>query len=89
MAAIIIGILSNTKNGTTTSTLQIAEEPSDYHNRDGRKAIGKVVSTVYVGDYDCSALRIGQEVDIFFSQAFKSNTGNVFQQVKLIQPITK
>jgi len=89
MAATIVGILSNTKNGTTTSTLHLAEEPSEFNNRDGRKALGKVVSTVYVGEYDCSSLRIGQEVEIFFSQAFKSNTGNVFQQVKLIQPITK
>lgn len=89
MAATIIGILSNTKNGATTSTLHLAEDPSEFHNRDGRKALGKVVSTVYVGEYDCSALRVGQEVEIFFSQAFKSNTGNVFQQVKLIQPISK
>lgn len=92
MAMKVLGIQRSFKNGKSATTLHTESEFAEWLKDEaaGRSAIGKQVETIYVGDYDCSSLKVGDSVEIYFSQAFKNGaTGAVYQQVKLIQVVNK
>ena len=45
--------------------------------------MGQKVETIYVGEYDCTSLKIGMEIDISYEKAMKTANG-IYQPVKKI-----
>ena len=88
---ILVGISFNTnQNGVKNTTLHVIDEFGAYYaNAEaGRGYIGQRVETVYVGDFDCSSLGVGMEIDIAYDKAIKTQTG-FFQPVKSIKVLKK
>lgn len=77
-------------DGRTSTTLHVADAFPDYYNNPekGRSCVGQRVDSIYVGDYDCTALRPGMEVEIYYDKAVTSSKGT-FQSVKKIEVINK
>lgn len=87
----VVGINSTTnESGVKNSTLQLLEEYDSFYNNPaaGRSCIGKKASSVYVGGYDVSNLKIGMEIEIYYDKAITTAKGT-FQQVKLIETLSK
>ena len=83
----IVGISrTNTEDGRINSTVHIAEDFPGYYNNPekGRSCVGQKVDSIYVGDYDCTALKPGMEVEIYYDKAVTTKTG-FFQPVKRIE----
>ena len=60
---------------------------SYYENAEaGRGCIGKKVEAIYVGNIDCSALQVGQEIEVFYDKAITTAKGT-FQPIKKINII--
>ena len=86
----ILGITSTVLEGGQKSyTLHTAESFPAYANdiSKGRSAEGQRVEAVYIGNYDCSNLKIGMEIEIYFDKAITTNKGT-FQTVKKIEVLT-
>lgn len=77
-------------NGELVSTLHTSDDfPLYYNNTDaGRHCIGKKVEAIYVGTYDCSTLKVGQEIDIYYDKAIPNSKGGFFQPIKDIVPVS-
>lgn len=43
----------------------------------------KKVETIYVGDYNCSSIKVGMDIDVNYDKAVKTATG-IYQPVKNI-----
>ena len=54
----------------------------------GRGCTGEKAESVYVGTYDCSALKVGMEIEILYDKAIKTSKGT-FQPVKRIDILNK
>lgn len=83
---ILVGMhYSTNQNGVKTTTLHTADEFNSYYtNKDaGRGCVGQKVETIYVGEYDCTSLKIGMEIDISYEKAMKTANG-IYQPVKKI-----
>ena len=78
-------------NGEKTTTLHVIEEFEGYYNnpQNGRTCTGKKAGTVYVGTYDCSSIKVGSEVDIYYDKAVSTSKGTLFQSVKKIEVLSK
>ncbi|MDD6072380.1 MAG: hypothetical protein PUC12_16450 [Clostridiales bacterium] len=65
------------------TTLQVADEYNSYYNNPtaGRGCVGQKVESIYVGDIDCSDLKVGMEIDITYGKAIATKTG-FYQPVK-------
>lgn len=76
--------------GVVTTTLQVAEDfPAYYSNPEaGRKCVGQKVDAIYVGTYDCSALKVGMSIEVLYEKAVQTKTG-VFQPIKRVDVINK
>lgn len=88
----ILGINCNiNSNGELVSTLHTSDDfPEYFNNADaGRHCIGKKVESIYVGTYDCSALKVGMEIDIYYDKAISTAKGGIYQPIKDIVPISK
>ncbi|KAB1434310.1 hypothetical protein [Candidatus Galacturonibacter soehngenii] len=72
-------------NGGRNTTLQVTEEYNAYYtNKEtGRGCIGVKVDSIYIGDIDCSELKIGMELDILYDKAITTAKGT-FQPIKRI-----
>lgn len=85
----IIGISSTTNEaGEKSYTLHCMEAFPEYANESdkGRQATGNKVEVVYVGKYDCSNFKIGDELDISYGKAVTTKTGT-FQPIKKIDVV--
>lgn len=73
-------------NGVQTTTLHLADEFNAYYSNEeaGRGCVGKKVENVYVGDYDCSNLKVGMEIEIYYDKAVTTSKGT-FQPIKKIE----
>lgn len=78
------------EDGRIYTTLYLSSPFESYFNspENGRSCQGEMVDKVYVADYDCKNLKVGMEINIFYDKAVSSKKG-VFQQIVLIQPVTK
>lgn len=78
------------ENGQRYTTLQVIDDYNSYFNNPsaGRGCVGKKVDSVYVGSYDCSALKVGMEIDILYDKAIKTAKGT-FQPIKRVDIIGK
>ncbi len=72
-------------NGCKKTTLQVTDEYNAYYSNAeaGRGCIGVKVDSIYVGEIDCSGLRIGMDIDIFYDKAIMTAKGT-FQPIKRI-----
>ena len=59
-------------------------EPYYSNAEAGRGCIGQKVESVYVGNYDCSALKVGMEVEVFYNKAVTTSHGTI-QSVRKIE----
>lgn len=85
----IIGIASTTnEKGEISYTLHLCDEFPEYANEiaKGKKAIGQKVETVYAAKYDCSKLKIGDEIIIYYDRAITTSKGT-YQCIKKIDLI--
>lgn len=85
----LIGISSTTnETGEKSYTLHVTEQFPTYANdsEKGRQAIGIKAETFYVGKYDCSNIKIGDEIEIYFDKAISTKNGTI-QLVKKIEVI--
>lgn len=46
--------------------------------------MGQRVESIYVGHYDCSGLKVGQEIDVLYDKAVSTKNG-VYQPIKRIE----
>ena len=91
MAAKVLGFHYTTNEaGNRSTTLHLEEDfPVYYSNTEaGRNCSGKRVSTVYVGSYDCSAIKVGSEIEIYYDKAIQTKNGS-FQPIKMIEVLSK
>lgn len=84
--------MSHTINakGETTTTLHVSDEFSQFHAdiKAGRSCVGKRVETIYAGTYNCTALKVGMEIEVMYDKAITTAKG-VFQPVKHIDILSK
>lgn len=88
---VIVGINSTrNEDGRTSTTLQVLDAYPDYYNNPdkGRTCVGQKVESVYVGQYDCTGLKVGMEVEVLYDKAVSTKTG-VYQLVRRIEIISK
>jgi len=86
----IIGIsVTESSNGKESTTIHLASNFSDYQDNpeEGRSCIGKRAESVYVGGYDCSALKLGMNIEIYYDKAISTAKGT-FQPIKRIEVIS-
>lgn len=88
---IIVGMHSSiNKNGVKTTTLHTADDFNGYYTDEaaGRSCVGQKVEAIYVGEYDCSTLKPGMQIDIAYDKAITTNKG-IYQPIKKIYVIAK
>nr|WP_288674529.1 hypothetical protein [uncultured Blautia sp.] len=85
----ILGIHFTIKNGKKSTTLHLEEDFDQYFKaEDGtRGCAGKRVESVYVGVYDCSKLKVGDEIEIYYGRMQNVNSGKPFQTIKKIEKL--
>lgn len=76
------------ENGSKNTTLQVTDDYNSYYSNAeaGRGCMGVKVDSIYVGDIDCSGLKIGMDIDILYDKAIMTAKGT-FQPVKRIEII--
>ncbi len=86
----IVGISTNENGGKKATTLHLLSEFDAYQDNPsaGRACEGRKAESVYVGAYDCSALEIGQEIEIYYGKAITTAKGT-FQPVALIRVLSE
>ena len=87
---IVLGInYSLNKEGKRVTTLhgQLPFEPFYLNQEQGRGFVGNRVEAVYVGDYDCSLISVGDEIEIYYDQA-RTTTKGTFQPIKKIEVLS-
>ncbi|HBJ2623000.1 TPA: hypothetical protein LA827_002780 [Clostridium botulinum] len=83
---ILVGMnFSTNASGVKTTTLHVNDDFNAYYiNAEaGRGCIGKKTDSIYVGDFDCSALKVGMEIEVMYEKAITTKRGT-FQPVKRI-----
>lgn len=87
----IVGMHYNTNsNGIKNTTLHVLDNFGGYYinNEAGRGCTGNRVETIYVGDFDCSALAVGMDIDVLYDKAIKTQNG-IYQPIKQIKILKK
>jgi len=81
--------MSINSQGYTVTTLHLADDFNDYYHDEkaGRTCEGLKVESVYAGTLDCSAIKVGMNVDILYDKAVTTATGRVYQPIKRIDVI--
>lgn len=85
----LIGLHYTTNaKGERSTTLQVTDKYDAYYSNveAGRGCSGEKVESIYVGSYDCSALKVGMEIEISYERAITTAKGT-FQQIKRIDII--
>lgn len=87
----IIGMSYTTKNGQRMYTINVAAPFDSYYKKTeaGRNAVGEQVESIYVGELDCSAFKVGMEIEIIYDRMRTLANGKTFQPIKRIDVISK
>jgi hypothetical protein len=77
-------------DGHKNTTLQVTDNYNPYYSNveAGRGCMGVKVDSIYVGNIDCSALKIGMDIDIVYDKAITTARGT-FQPIKRIEVVSK
>jgi hypothetical protein len=75
-------------NNKGKSTIYISQEPDSYYvdASEGRVFHGRLTKSIYLGDYDASGLKVGNEVEIYYGEPVSSKNG-VYAPIKKIEVI--
>lgn len=87
----IVGMnMTTTSEGMVSTTLHVTDEFNTYYHNPsaGRSCIGEKCESIYVGNHDCSELRVGMVIDILYDKAITTNRGT-FQPIKRIEIISE
>lgn len=90
MRAKVLGKNYTTKDtGISTTTLHLAEEfPAYFSDSEAhRHCEGMMVEAVYVGQIDCSEIKIGDMVEILYGKAVPMKNGGFFQTVESVKVV--
>ncbi len=72
------------EDGVKKTTLHtMSEFDSFYSGGENRGCVGHMVENVYVGDYDCSQLKVGMLIEVYYEKAISTKNGS-YQRVKKI-----
>lgn len=79
---------SISEDGIKKTTLHTIDEFDVYYSgSDNRGCVGRKVETIYVGELDCSHIKVGATIDIVYDKAINTRKG-VFQPVKRIDVLS-
>lgn len=87
----IIGIVKSVnKNGEAVFTLHCTDAFAPYENdaEKGKSAVGVKTQSVYAGTYDCSKIKLGSEIEIYYDRAITTTSGT-FQTIKKIEVVSQ
>ena len=74
-------------DGNKKTTLHtVSEFDTFYSGADNRGCTGHMVESIYVGEYDCTHLKVGMVIDICYEKAISTRNGS-YQRVKKIDII--
>lgn len=67
------------------STIYVSQEPDSYYvnSSEGRIFQGRMTKSIYLGDYDVTGLKIGNEIDVFYGEPMTTKSGT-YAQIKKI-----
>lgn len=85
----LVGMNFSVKENGKTTTLYVEQdfEPF-YKEEDGTKGfVGKKAESIYAGYYDCSKLKVGDEIEIYYGKAITTKSGKPFQTIKKIEKL--
>lgn len=84
MKLVGLNFTTNSK-GIKNTTLQVTDEYNEYYTNTeaGRGCMGVKVDSIYVGDMDCSDLKIGMEIEVLYEKAIMTTKGT-YQPIKRI-----
>lgn len=82
--------LSVSKNGDAVTKLHVIDDFEPYCNDSerGRSCIGKKVSVIYAGKYECSAIPVGADINVFYGPIIKTPT-KTFSLISKIELVKK
>ena len=74
--------------GKVTTTLHLSDNFNSYYTNAeaGRSCDGKKVETIYAGTVDCSAVKVGMEIEVIYDKAVATAKG-IYQPIKRIDII--
>ena len=49
--------------------------------------MGQKAESIYAGYYDCSQLKVGDEIEIYYDKAMTLKSGKTFQTIKKIEKL--
>ncbi len=81
---------STNSEGMKVTTLHVGEEFGNYFKdkSSGRGCAGMKVETIYVGTYDCTTIKVGSEIEVYYDKAMTTKTGT-YSPIKKIEVVTK
>ena len=85
----VVGMNYSVKANGKVTTLYVEQdfEPF-YKDEDGTKGfVGKRAESIYAGYYDCSQLKVGDEIEIYYDKAMTLKSGKTFQTIKKIEKL--
>ena len=87
----IIGInYTINDDGVRKSTLHVVTEFDEYYQSDSegkRGCVGHKAESIYVGEYDCSSLKVGMMIDVLYDRAISTRNGT-YQPIKRIDVLS-
>lgn len=87
----LVGLNYTTNSdGCRITTLQVTDQYNAYYSNAeaGRGCAGVKVESIYVGDIDCSGLKIGMDIEVIYDKAITTSKGT-FQGIKRIDILSK
>lgn len=72
--------------GDVVTTIHVTDDFNSYYRNaeTGRSCEGKKVETIYAGTVDCSAVKVGMEIEVIYDKAVATAKG-IYQPIKRIE----
>ena len=90
MSMEIIGISRTEKGDKITTTLYVKSPFEEYYMDadSGRSCEGEKTETIYVGSYDCSALEVSQEIEVYYGKGHISACRHDSRHIRIMRKIS-
>ena len=68
------------------STIYVSQEPDAYYTNtaEGRTFQGRLVKTIYLGDFDVTGLKVGAEIEVYYGEPMSTKSGT-YAPIKKIE----
>lgn len=85
----LVGMSFSVKADGKATTLYVEQDFEPYYKEaDGTKGfVGIKVESIYAGYYDCSKLKVGDEIEVYYGKAMTTKSGKPFQTIKKIEKL--